>query len=97
MNQQISLFKVHMPQSVAKPLLETLFSGFIGQGAKVEEFEESLRNYIGNPYPLTLNSGTAGLHLALRLANVGSGDEVNIGAFFGATFIFAVCRRYSHI
>lgn len=76
MNQQISLFKVHMPQSVAKPLLETLFSGFIGQGAKVEEFEESLRNYIGNPYPLTLNSGTAGLHLALRLANVGSGDEV---------------------
>jgi len=70
------LFKVHMPKSVDKPLLDVLHSGFIGQGPKVDEFEEKLRIFFGNPYVLTLNSGTSGIHLALRLCNVGCGDEV---------------------
>jgi len=65
-----------MPKSVDKPLLEVLHSGFIGQGKKVDEFEEQLAQYFGNDKVLTLNSGTSGLHLALRLANVGHGDEV---------------------
>jgi perosamine synthetase len=74
--EQKVLFKVHMPKSVDKPLLEVLHSGFIGQGKKVDEFEERLGEYFGNKKVLTLNSGTSGLHLALRLANVGHGDEV---------------------
>jgi len=70
------LFKVHMPKSVDKPLLEVLHSGFIGQGKKVDEFEKDLQQYFQNPYVLTLNSGTSGMHLALRLCDVGCGDEV---------------------
>lgn len=65
-----------MPKSVKGPLLRTLFSGYIGQGPRVEEFEQALANYLGNPYVITVNSGTSALHLALRLANVGPGDEV---------------------
>lgn len=76
LNHFIPLFKVFMPLSVKEPLLETLFSGYIGQGIKVEMFEERLSSYIGNPYALTVNSGTSALQLALRLANVGAGDEV---------------------
>jgi len=72
----IPLFKVHMPSTVDKPLLEVLHSGFIGQGAQVEKFEEELKAYFGNPRVLTLNSGTSGLHLALRLADVSQCDEV---------------------
>jgi dTDP-4-amino-4,6-dideoxygalactose transaminase len=74
--EQKVLFKVHMPTSVDKPLLEVLHSGFIGQGKKVDEFEKKLGEYFGNNKVLTLNSGTSGLHLALRLAGVGIGDEV---------------------
>ncbi|NOH55542.1 DegT/DnrJ/EryC1/StrS family aminotransferase [Vibrio coralliilyticus] len=74
--EQKVLFKVHMPESVNEPLLKVLHSGFIGQGAKVDEFESKLAAYFGNEKVLTLNSGTSGLHLALRLANVGPGDEV---------------------
>ncbi|WED26869.1 DegT/DnrJ/EryC1/StrS family aminotransferase [Vibrio sp. DW001] len=70
------LFKVHMPSSVDEPLLKVLHSGFIGQGTKVDEFENKLGDYFGNKKVLTLNSGTSGLHLALRLADVGPGDEV---------------------
>lgn len=76
MNEMIPQFKVFMPKTVDEELLRVLHSGFIGQGDKVNEFEEKLGEYFGNPNVLTLNSGTSGLHLALRLANVGIGDEV---------------------
>ena len=70
------LFKVHMPKSVDIPLLEVLHSGFIGQGPKVDQFEENLSNYFGNKRVITVNAGTSAIQLALRLAGVGCGDEV---------------------
>ena len=70
------LFKVHMPKTVDKPLLEVIHSGFIGQGPKVDEFEALLGNYFGNKRVITVNAGTSAIQLALRLANVGFGDEV---------------------
>ena len=56
MENKINLFKVHMPESVLEPLKQVLFSGYIGQGIKVEEFERILGEYIGNKLVLTLNS-----------------------------------------
>lgn len=72
----IPLFAVFMSYDVDEPLLEVLHSGYIGQGAKVEELEAYLAKLFGNRNILTLNSGTSALHLALRLAGVESGDEV---------------------
>ena len=63
----VPLFKVFMSEDVLKPLNNVLMSGQITQGAQVELFETALKEYIGNPYILTLNSATAGLTLALRL------------------------------
>lgn len=75
-NTVIPLFAVHMPEEVDEPLLKTLHSGYIGQGPKVEEFEGILKAFFGTKNVLTLNSGTSAIHLALRLAGVGPGDEV---------------------
>lgn len=72
----IPLFKVFMSKRVIRPLEKTLLSGYIGQGVKVNEFEGKLKAFLGNPYLLTVNSGTSALHLALRLAGVKNGDEV---------------------
>lgn len=72
----IPLFKVFMSEDVMAPLRATLMSGYIGQGPRVEEFEQRLTPWFGNPNVLAVSSGTASLHLALRLANVGPGDEV---------------------
>ncbi len=63
----IPLFKVFMSENVLKPVNEVLMSGQITQGPQVELFETALKDFIGNPYILTLNSATAGLTLALRL------------------------------
>ncbi|MFC2140420.1 DegT/DnrJ/EryC1/StrS family aminotransferase [Candidatus Auribacterota bacterium] len=72
----IPLFKVFMPKSVIKPLKEVLFSGYIGEGPRVAEFEKKLTPWFGNNNVLALNNGTAALQLALRLSEVSAGDEV---------------------
>jgi dTDP-4-amino-4,6-dideoxygalactose transaminase len=72
----IPLFAVFMPNEVDEPLLKVLHSGYIGQGTQVEKFEGELKRYFKHDKLLTLNSGTSGLHLALRLAGVQPGDDV---------------------
>ena len=74
--QDIPLFKVFMSEETIQAAGETLRSGYIGQGPRVELFENKLKSYLSSPHVLTLNSGTSALQLALRLAGVGHGDEV---------------------
>lgn len=74
--KDIPLFKVFMPESVLEPVNAVLMSGYIGEGPKVKEFESQLGPWFDNSNVLTVNNGTAALQLALRLANVGVGDEV---------------------
>ena len=63
----ISLFKVFMSEDVIKPVNDVLMSGYITQGKQVEKYENELKKFIGTDKLLTINSGTAGLTLALRL------------------------------
>ncbi|MEU6024254.1 DegT/DnrJ/EryC1/StrS family aminotransferase [Micromonospora sp. NPDC048871] len=63
----IPLFRVPMSAQAPDAIAAVVASGQIGQGAKVEQFERELADRIGNPHVATLNSATAGLHLALRL------------------------------
>ena len=74
----ISIVKPYIPpKEVLMPALEkTIYSGYIAQGEKVEDFEFKLGQYFENINLLTVNSGTSALHLSLILANVGPGDEV---------------------
>jgi len=74
--RSIPLFKVFMPDSAIAASEKTLRSGFIGQGPRVDAFETALADWFGGSQILTLNSGTSAIHLALRLAGVGQGDEV---------------------
>ncbi len=63
-----------------KELLEAvdrvLSHGRILLGPEVTEFEERLAEECGKKFAVGLNSGTDSLYLALRVLNVGPGDEV---------------------
>lgn len=74
--EMIKLFAVHMPQGAFEPLVATLMSGYLAQGPKVDEFEEAFGRKVGALDAVAVNSGTAALTLALRLANVEPGDAV---------------------
>ncbi len=56
-------------------------------GAFVDRFEQAVRDFTGASAVTALSSGTAALHLALRLAGVGKKDRVAVGTF---TFIASV-------
>ena len=74
----LPLIKTSLPKRelLIPRLEEVLYSGYIAQGEIVENFERKFEEYIGSGNTLSLNSGTAALHIALILAGVAQGDEV---------------------
>jgi perosamine synthetase len=81
-------------------VLEVLRSGHLSLGPTGPRFEAMLADAVEAPYCAAVSSGTAGLHLCMRLAGVGPGDEVitspysfvasaNCAIYEGATPVFA--------
>lgn len=57
-------------------VVDSLRSGWVTTGPKVKRFEKDFADYIGAKHAITVNSCTAGLHIALTSLGVGPGDEV---------------------
>ena len=57
-------------------VVDTLRSRWITTGPKVKRFEQEMTARLNAPAALAVSSGTAALHLALVLADIGPGDEV---------------------
>jgi UDP-N-acetylbacillosamine transaminase len=71
-----------------KYIEEVFASNYIAPlGAFVDRFERAVCDVTGAPAAAALSSGTAAIHLALRLAGVGEGDRVLASTF---TFIGSV-------
>jgi pyridoxal phosphate-dependent aminotransferase EpsN len=66
-----------------KPLVDDAFaSNWVAPlGPHVDAFEAEAGRVVGVPHAAALSSGTAALHLALRLLGVGPGDEVLCSSF----------------
>lgn len=71
---KIPLFKVFMANTAADEVAKVLNSGYIGQGPKVDEFENQLKSHFNHDYLQTVNSGTSALHLALHLLKKSNGN-----------------------
>jgi len=82
---------------------ESLLSGWIGAGPKVQRFERMLENYLGVDHVRCLSSCTAALMLAMKVLGIGAGDEVlvptmtfvasaNAVEHAGATPVFVDCE-----
>ncbi|WP_315981184.1 DegT/DnrJ/EryC1/StrS aminotransferase family protein [Aliamphritea spongicola] len=57
-------------------VVDTLRSGWLTTGPKVNKFEAMFSDFIGCKYALAVNSATAGLHLALEAIGISPGDKV---------------------
>jgi len=62
-------------------VLEVLRSGRLSLGSMVTRFEQELARRVGAKHAAAVSSGTAGLHLCIRLAGVSPGDEVITSPF----------------
>ena len=57
-------------------VVDSLKSGWLGTGPKVEKFENIFKEYTGSKFAIALNSCTAGLHLSMLVSGIKKGDEV---------------------
>jgi len=72
----ITMFWPYVPEEAIKAVSEVLRTRWIGQGPKVDEVEKKFSEKFNIPYSATVFSGTAALHLALRIAGLKEDDEV---------------------
>jgi dTDP-4-amino-4,6-dideoxygalactose transaminase len=61
-------------------VVDSLRSGWVGTGPKVQRFERMLSEYIDVPYCRCVSSCTAALILSLQVLGIGPGDEVLVPA-----------------
>lgn len=60
---------------------EAILSGWLSQGARVQQFEQAIAEYAGARQAIATSNCTTALHLALIAAGVGPGDEVICPSF----------------
>lgn len=61
---------------------EAISSGFVSSvGHFVSDFEKRFAEYVGAKYAVACASGTAALHIAMRLADIQPGDMVAVSDF----------------
>ena len=76
--KKIKLFDPAIDEREVKKVVKTLMSGFWASGAgggQVQEFEENFKKFINSKSCVSVNSGTAALHLAAALCDI-KGKEV---------------------
>jgi perosamine synthetase len=100
LTEEIPLSAPWIEEREEELVLEVLRSGRLSLGPAIDRFELALAERLGSPYVAAVSSGTAGLHLAVRLAGIGAGDEAittpfsfvasaNCLLYEGATPVFA--------
>lgn len=75
--QRMFLSSPHMTGNEEQYVREAFDTNWIAPlGPHVDAFEREFSNTVGTSHAAALSSGTAALHLALKLVGVGEGDEV---------------------
>jgi perosamine synthetase len=75
-DNMLPIAKPYFAEDDAKAAYDTVLSGWVTQGPKVQEFEEKFAAYVGSKYAVAVSSCTTALHLAMIVSGIGDGDEV---------------------
>ncbi|SIQ32110.1 LegC family aminotransferase [Halanaerobium kushneri] len=86
--RSIPLSVPNLSMDILDNLKDTIESGWVSTGGKyIAEFQEKMESYLDVERAVAVQSGTAGLHLAMRVLGVDRDDEVIVPT---VTFIAAV-------
>jgi len=81
----IPVFKPSFGEEELEALREPFKTGWIGLGPKTREFEQRFAEYIGTRFAVAVNSGTAALHLALKVIEIKEMEVVTTPMTFIST------------
>jgi perosamine synthetase len=76
MTEPIPLSSQDITDAEIQAVVETLRSGRLALGPRMQAFEAALAERSGRTYGIAVNSGTSGLHLCVRALGLADGDEV---------------------
>ena len=81
--ETIPVFQQTVGKDTIAYLSKAIKIGWLGMGKTTKEFENQISNYLNlkNRYVVCTNTGTSALHIALKLAGIGKGDEVITPSF----------------
>jgi aminotransferase in exopolysaccharide biosynthesis len=86
--RSIPLSVPNLSMDIVDNIKDTIESGWVSTGGKfIKEFQEKMENYLKVDKAAAVQSGTAGLHLAMEVLGIGKGQEVIVPT---VTFIAAV-------
>lgn len=72
----LSFHRPYIGEEEIQEVVDTLRSGWLTTGPKTKQFEKEFTSYIGSKHAITVNSGTAALHLALDAIGLKQGERV---------------------
>lgn len=72
----ITMSSPDLTNAERRAVMAVLETPNLSMGPQIEAFEAAMRQYTGAKHAIGVNSGTAGLHLCIRAAEVGPGDLV---------------------
>ena len=81
--EKIPVFLPSLGQDTIEHIKKTLDVGWLGMGTTTKEFEDYLSKFLDldNRFVIATNTATSALHLGLRAAKIGIGDEVITPSF----------------
>ena len=81
-NWKIPMYKIYTDDEDVNLITKIIKRGTSwALGPEIEEFENSIKNYVDADYCLSLNSGTSTLHAALLAYGIGKDDEIIVPSF----------------
>ncbi|GHT71866.1 hypothetical protein AGMMS50239_41200 [Bacteroidia bacterium] len=104
----IPLFELNFGEEEILAVSETIKSRWISTGPKCDELEKLFAKMLNVDYAISLDNCTNALHLAMRLCEIGEGDEVlcpsltfaasvNCIRYVGATPVFCDITGYDNM
>lgn len=94
MSKQIPLSVPNLNSDIIHNLQECIETGWVSTGGRfIAEFEKKFADYVGMESAVSTQSGTAGLHLALRVLGIGPGDQVIVPTLTFVAAVAPVCYQ----
>ena len=74
--KQIPMSSPDITDAERQAVAEVLNTSSLSMGSRIDHFEQSFMDYTGSRHAIGVNSGTAGLHLCIRAADICTNDLV---------------------
>jgi perosamine synthetase len=79
--ERVPLSRPDISRGDIAAVVKVLRSPRLSLGPKLDEFEQAFARYLGMKHAVAVNSGTSALHLVVRAAGLGPGQEMITSPF----------------